>query len=107
MIADIAKELSALRPQHDFRFIIAGDGPEKERFKQRVRKLGLEAIFDFRGHVADLAPLYDAADVVILPSRSEGAPLVILRSASQRAAGSRVKRGFHSRSSGFQLWSSN
>ncbi len=78
MIADIAKELSALRPQHDFRFIIAGDGPEKERFKQRVRKLGLEALFDLRGHVADLAPLYDAADVVILPSRSEGAPLVIL-----------------------------
>jgi len=78
MIADIAKALLAIRPRHDFQFIIVGDGPEKERFKLRVRKLGLEALFDFRGHVGDLAPLYAAADVVILPSRSEGVPLVVL-----------------------------
>jgi glycosyltransferase involved in cell wall biosynthesis len=78
LVADIAKELSKLRPQRDFRFDIAGDGPEKDRFDRRVRKLGLEGTFDFRGHVADLAPLYAAADVVILPSRSEGVPLVVL-----------------------------
>lgn len=78
LVADIASELTKLRPQRDFRFSIAGDGPEKERFERRVRKLGLEAVFDFRGHVADLAPLYAAADVVLLPSRSEGVPLVIL-----------------------------
>jgi glycosyltransferase involved in cell wall biosynthesis len=78
MIAGIAKELSALRPQRDFRFTIAGDGPEKQRFQQRVRNLGLESMFDFRGHVADLAPLYSASDIVLLPSRSEGVPLVIL-----------------------------
>lgn len=78
MIADIARELSALRPQREFRFTIAGDGPEKVRFQQRVRKFELEAVFDFRGHVADLAPLYRAADIVILPSRSEGVPLVVL-----------------------------
>jgi glycosyltransferase involved in cell wall biosynthesis len=67
-----------LRPQRDFRFTIAGDGSEKEPFQRRVRKLGLEAVFDFRGHVADLTPLYSAADLVILPSRSEGVPLVVL-----------------------------
>jgi glycosyltransferase involved in cell wall biosynthesis len=78
LVADIAKELSKLRPQRDFRFIIAGDGPERERFEQRVRKLGLEAAFDFRGHVADLAPLFAATDVVLLTSRSEGVPLAVL-----------------------------
>ena len=78
LVADIARELAKLRPQRDFRFSIAGEGPERERFQRRVRKLGLEAAFDFRGHVADLAPLYAAADVVILPSRSEGVPLVVL-----------------------------
>ena len=78
LVADIASELVKLRPGHDFRFIIAGDGPERERFERRVRKLGLESIVDFRGYIADLAPLYAAADVVILPSRSEGVPLVIL-----------------------------
>jgi glycosyltransferase involved in cell wall biosynthesis/GT2 family glycosyltransferase len=78
LVVDIAAKLSELRPQGDFRFTIAGDGPEKERFKRRVRKLALDAAFDFRGHVANLAPLYAAADVVILPSRSEGMPLVII-----------------------------
>ena len=78
LLADIARELSNLRPQGDFRFVIAGDGPEKERFERRVHKLGLDAVFDFRGQVDDLAPLLAACDIMILPSRSEGVPLVIL-----------------------------
>jgi glycosyltransferase involved in cell wall biosynthesis len=43
-----------------------------------VHKLGLDAVFDFRGQVDHLPPLFAACDVVILPSRSEGVPLVIL-----------------------------
>jgi glycosyltransferase involved in cell wall biosynthesis len=78
LVADIAKALLALRPEGDFRVIVAGDGPERERFVRRVRKLGLDAMFDFRGQVDDLSPLYAACDVVILPSRSEGVPLVVL-----------------------------
>jgi glycosyltransferase involved in cell wall biosynthesis len=78
LVADIAKALMALRPRGDFRVTVAGDGPERERFERRVHKLGLDAWFDFRGQVDDLAPLYAACDVLILPSRSEGVPLVVL-----------------------------
>jgi len=78
LVADIANVLSKLRPQRDFRFTIAGDGPEKESFQRRVKKLEFEALFDFRGQVDDLAPLYAASDIVILTSRSEGVPLVVL-----------------------------
>ena len=78
LVADIAKALAELRPQRDFRFVIAGDGAERERFMDRVRKLGLDDVFDFRGQVNDLAPLYAACDMVLLPSRSEGVPLVVL-----------------------------
>jgi glycosyltransferase involved in cell wall biosynthesis len=78
LLADIARELSRLRPQRDFRFVIAGDGPEKERFERRVHKLGLDSIFDFLGQVDDLAPPLAACDILVLPSRSEGVPLVIL-----------------------------
>ncbi len=78
LVADIAKQLVTLRPDQDFRFTIAGSGPERQRFERRVKKLRLEALFDFRGEVDDLAPLYAATDIVILPSRSEGVPLVIL-----------------------------
>ena len=78
LVADIAQALSILRPQRDFRFIIAGDGPQREAFERRVHKLGLDSLFDFRGQVDDLAPLYAACDVLLLPSRSEGVPLVVL-----------------------------
>ncbi len=78
LLADIALELTRLRPQRDFRFVIAGDGPEKERFERRIHKLGLDAIFELRGQVDDLAPRFAACDIVILPSSSEGVPLVIL-----------------------------
>jgi glycosyltransferase involved in cell wall biosynthesis/GT2 family glycosyltransferase len=78
LLVDIARELSRLRPHGDFRFVIAGDGPEKERFERRVHKLGLNAFFDFRGQVDHPPPLFAACDVMILPSRSEGVPLVIL-----------------------------
>ena len=78
LLADIARELTRLRPQRDFRFVVAGDGSEKERFQNRVHKLGLDTVFDFRGQVDDLPPLLEACDIVIIPSSSEGVPLVML-----------------------------
>lgn len=77
-LIDVARELGALRPQREFQFLIAGDGPEEARFRQRVHKLGLDSRFDFRGQVEDLAPLLAACDLLIIPSRSEGVPLVLL-----------------------------
>jgi glycosyltransferase involved in cell wall biosynthesis len=78
LVAEIAAELVKLRPRRDFRFVIAGDGSERQLFERRVRKLGLDSVFDFRGHISDLAHLYAASDIVTLPSRSEGVPLVVL-----------------------------
>jgi glycosyltransferase involved in cell wall biosynthesis len=78
LLVDIASQLSTLRTARDFRFVIAGDGPEGETMRQRVRRSGLEGVFEFRGQVEDLAPLYADSDVVVLPSRSEGVPLVVL-----------------------------
>jgi len=77
-LIDIARELGVLRPQRDFRFVIAGDGPEEERFRKRVHKEACEALFDFRGQVDDLAPLLASCDLLVHPSLSEGVPLVIL-----------------------------
>jgi glycosyltransferase involved in cell wall biosynthesis len=78
LLVDIAAELRALRKGAGFRFVIAGDGPEMSRFQHAVRRRKLEEFFDFRGQVADLAPLYQASDVVVLVSRSEGVPLVVI-----------------------------
>lgn len=59
---------------------IAGDGPERFRLQQLIRELDLENEVTLLGHVArqNLAPLYRAADLVVLTSRSEGVPVVLM-----------------------------
>jgi glycosyltransferase involved in cell wall biosynthesis len=60
--------------------LIAGDGPEKESLVRQVRKLGLENQVKLLGHIAHskLASLYCQADLVVLTSRSEGIPVVLM-----------------------------
>lgn len=56
--------------------LVAGDGPERSRLERQARRRGVRARFD--GHRPDLQSYYAAADVCVLPSRSEGSPNVLL-----------------------------
>jgi len=78
LLVDIARELLSLRNDRDFVFVIAGDGPEAPSMRAGVRRRGLEGVFEFLGHVESMPPLISAADLVLLPSRSEGMPLIVL-----------------------------
>lgn len=78
MLADIAGELLALRNKADFVFAIAGEGPDESSVRAAVRRKGLEAVFHLLGYVEDMPPLIAASDVVLLPSQSEGVPLIVL-----------------------------
>jgi glycosyltransferase involved in cell wall biosynthesis len=57
------------------RLVVVGDGPERARLQERARDL--EDSVAFLGHVNDPWPLYNAADIFVLPSHSEGSPLVL------------------------------
>ena len=63
-----------------FECSIAGEGPERSRLESLIRKCDLEKHVSLLGHVArdDMNALYDRADVVVLTSRSEGIPLVLM-----------------------------
>jgi glycosyltransferase involved in cell wall biosynthesis len=78
MLVRIAIEVAALRKARDFRFVVVGDGSEMGLLRESVRREGTETLFEFRGYVEDMAPLFAASDVVVLTSKSEGIPLVIL-----------------------------
>jgi glycosyltransferase involved in cell wall biosynthesis len=60
------------------RLIIAGDGPERSKLSKAVRSLGMETQVALIGYRKSLIPYYEAADVVAIPSRSEGSPNVLL-----------------------------
>jgi glycosyltransferase involved in cell wall biosynthesis len=54
------------------RFIVAGDGTEREKLSGLVRELDLSQAVTFLGKVNDIASLLQAIDVGVLASHSEG-----------------------------------
>lgn len=60
------------------RVAIAGDGPLLEQLRELAVELGLSDRLALLGRVTPVAPLLAAADVVVLPSRSEGLPMAAL-----------------------------
>lgn len=58
--------------------IFAGDGPDLNEVKKRVKFYGIEANVIFTGHLTNPYPLMELVDFVILLSSSEGQPMVIL-----------------------------
>jgi glycosyltransferase involved in cell wall biosynthesis len=63
-----------------FECLVAGDGPERRKLESLIRKYGLEKCMTLLGQVAreQMDSLYARADVVVLTSRSEGIPLVLM-----------------------------
>jgi glycosyltransferase involved in cell wall biosynthesis len=64
----------------DFQCEIAGEGPERRNLERLIQEYGLEERVHLLGHVLheQQDPLYQIADVVVLTSRSEGIPLVLM-----------------------------
>jgi glycosyltransferase involved in cell wall biosynthesis len=60
------------------KFLIVGDGPLKETLQALVRHLGLESDVLFLGHRNDGYDVLAMMDVLVLPSLSEGIPIVLL-----------------------------
>jgi colanic acid/amylovoran biosynthesis glycosyltransferase len=63
-----------------FECFIAGEGPERRRLESLIRKYSLGKFVTLLGHVPreQMDSLYARADVVVLTSRSEGIPLVLM-----------------------------
>ena len=59
---------------------IAGEGPERRKLESMIRKLGLDRQVTLLGYVPreQMDSLYDRGNVVVLTSRSEGIPLVLM-----------------------------
>ena len=66
----------------DFSLYLAGDGPLRGELTERARRAGLAQRIVFAGTVPHdaLPDWFRAADVTVLPSRSEGVPNVLLES---------------------------
>jgi glycosyltransferase involved in cell wall biosynthesis len=64
--------------------LIVGDGPDRRRLERAAADLG--GRIQFLGHQANVWPLYFIADIFVLPSHTEGSPLVLFEAmAAERA----------------------
>jgi glycosyltransferase involved in cell wall biosynthesis len=60
------------------KLIIVGDGPERKSLEAAVTANGISEHVIFAGQTSNVKPYYAAADVLVLPSHSEGSPYVLL-----------------------------
>jgi colanic acid/amylovoran biosynthesis glycosyltransferase len=69
-----------------FECVIAGDGPERQHLELLIRENRLQDQITLLGHVPrrQMDSLYRRADVVVLTSRSEGIPLVLMEAMAQQ-----------------------
>jgi len=58
--------------------VVVGDGPDQGELEERIRRCGVADTVRLAGFHADVWPVFEAADIVCMPSKSEGMPNVLL-----------------------------
>lgn len=66
----------------DWKWVLCGDGPERETLENAVREAGLQENILFRGSVRDMDAQYAGAAMYVLTSEMEGLPMVLLEAKS-------------------------
>lgn len=80
---DIAIEaLARHRALRDVHLVFVGDGPDRDKLARLARKAGVAV--SFLPWTDDVAAVYSASDIAILPSRYEGFPIVLLEAMLHR-----------------------
>lgn len=86
-IVDFVEMASRCRKEHDgeLRFLVAGEldpGNPASIPVERLQQWKDTGIVEFLGHVEDMAGLLVGVDIVVLPSRAEGAPRSLIEAAA-------------------------
>ena len=84
LVVDVAMELGRLRPPGDYHFVVAGDGPEEERLRRLLDTRGLAQRVTLVGHIDDMAQTLADASLLLITSREEGIPLVLVEALAMR-----------------------
>ncbi|MFQ5489383.1 MAG: glycosyltransferase [Phycisphaerae bacterium] len=73
LLVDVARRLGP-----DVHFIWVGEGTMQQELALRTRQAGVSERFTLTGEVDDVRPYLAAADLFVLPSRTEAAPVAVL-----------------------------
>ena len=76
LLVDVAHKV--VQQSEHIDFVLAGDGPEWDMLREKVRHHGMEGRFTFLGHQEDMESFYGGLDVYINTSVHEGIPMSVL-----------------------------
>ena len=62
----------------DLRFLVIGDGPEKDFLQLLANELGVKQHVEFTGHICDMDSIWPKIDIYVLCSRHEGLSIALL-----------------------------
>lgn len=74
----LVEAASLLDPKLAVRFVLAGQGQTRQRIEDLVEDRGLSEQFQFLGTRDDVPALLKTCDLLVLPSRTEGLPTVLI-----------------------------
>jgi glycosyltransferase involved in cell wall biosynthesis len=72
----------AFKDKDDMHFVMTGDGPEYSNVKKKIEQLSLTHKVYAPGFVDDIRPFLCKTNVVVIPSKIEGIPIILLEGLS-------------------------
>lgn len=76
LMVEIAKELCARR--NNVHFVLAGDGPDREKIISRIQEYNIDDRFKLLGHLDDMEDFFSTIDIYLNTSHHEGLPMTII-----------------------------
>ena len=78
VVSFIDMAAAVVQQRDDVKFLLVGDGPLREELEQQVADLGITNSVTFYGVTDQMEKIYAEADLVVLCSKREGMPVVML-----------------------------
>lgn len=75
---DIARNIISRFPSYKIKFVIAGDGPDWDKIRNIINNSGIKENFILTGMVDSIAEVLADSYILLVTSKNEGIPLVIL-----------------------------
>ncbi len=83
LFVKMARELRKTLPDRRLKFRVVGDGPLRPELEELASRYGLTPeVLSFDGERSDMSEIYRTADILVLTSKHEGTPNVVLEALS-------------------------